>query len=244
MLFSPDGRLLASTDGETVHLWEVATAREVRTFRGHRGGIESIAFSGDGRRLASSGNDCTTLVWGLTPSPARDAGEKEVAAWWADLAGDDTARANDAAWQLAAAPGPAVALLRRHLRPVTTADLKAARGRIAELDSESFAVREKASAELERFGPAAVPLLEQALREGPAPEAKRRLTQLLEKLDPLPASGEPLRAWRALAVLERAATTEARRLLAELAGGEPDVWLTREAKAALQRLRRRGDAVR
>ncbi len=243
MLFSPDGRLLASTDRETVHLWEVATAREVRTFSGHRGGIESLSFSADGRRLASSGHDCTTLVWGLTPAPVRDAGEKEVVAWWADLAGKDAARASDAAWHLAAAPGPAVALLRRHLRPITADSLKTARDRIAELDSESFAVREKASAELERFGPAAVPLLEQALREGPAPEAKRRLTQLLEKVDPLPASGEPLRAWRALAVLERAATPETRRLLAELAGGEPEVWLTREANAALLRLGKRGGAI-
>jgi RNA polymerase sigma factor (sigma-70 family) len=237
MLFSPDGRLVASTDQTVVHVWEVATSGKVRTFRGHRGTVESLAFSADGRRLASSSVDSTTLVWDLTPGkPAATTGDQAVAAWWADLAGDDAARASDAAWHLAAIPGPAVTLLRQHLRPVTADDTKAARARIAELDSESFDVREKAAAELERGGTAAVPLLERALRDGPSLEAKRRVEQLLEKLGPLPASGEPLRAWRALAVLERAGTPQAKRLLQELAAGEPDVWLTREARDALRRL--------
>jgi RNA polymerase sigma factor (sigma-70 family) len=237
MEFSPDGRLLASTDDAAVHVWEVATAKKVRTFRGHGGLIESLAFSADGRRLASSSADATTLVWDLTAgAPAGAAGEKEIAAWWADLAGGDAARASDAAWHLAAAPGPAVALLRQHLRPVTAADLKAARGWIADLDSETFDVREKASTGLERLGTLIVPLLERALREGAPPEAKRRIEQLLEKLEPLPVSGESLRAWRALAVLERAGTPEAKQLLQGLAGGDPDVWLTREAKNVLHRL--------
>jgi hypothetical protein len=237
MLFSPDGRLLASTDRSVVYVWEVATAKKVRTFQGHRGRIEALAFSADGRRLASSGTDSTTLVWDLTPGPNAGASDDTaVAAWWADLAGDDAARASVAAWHLAAAPGPAVTLLRQHLRPVTADDLKAARARIAELDGESFDVREKAAAEIERLGTAAVPALERALRDRPAPEAKRRIEQLLEKLDPLPGSGEPLRAWRALAVLERAGTPEAKRLLQELAAGEPGVWLTREARDALRRL--------
>src|SRR5262249_45212311 len=47
LAFSPDGRLLASSDGDAVHLWEVATCQEIRTFQGHRGEIGSLGFSAD-----------------------------------------------------------------------------------------------------------------------------------------------------------------------------------------------------
>jgi hypothetical protein len=49
-------------------------------------------------------------------------------------------------------------------------------------------------------------------------------------------AGEPLRTLRAVAVLERAGTPESRRLLETLAEGVPGAWLTREAKAACDRL--------
>ena len=52
-------------------------------------------------------------------------------------------------------------------------------------------------------------------------------------------SGEALRAWRALEVLENAATPEARRLLERLAEGHADARRTREAKAILKRLAER-----
>jgi hypothetical protein len=41
---------------------------------------------------------------------------------------------------------------------------------------------------------------------------------------------------RALEVLERIGTAEARRVLREVADGAPAAWQTREAKAALDRL--------
>lgn len=51
-----------------------------------------------------------------------------------------------------------------------------------------------------------------------------------------PADGGRLRLLRAIEVLECAATPEARRVLKRLAGGEPRALLTREARAALERL--------
>ncbi len=70
LAFSSDGRLLASTDGFRVRLWEVATGKEVARFEGHRGGIESLAFSGNGRRLASASTDGTVLIWDVAPATA------------------------------------------------------------------------------------------------------------------------------------------------------------------------------
>jgi hypothetical protein len=50
---------------------------------------------------------------------------------------------------------------------------------------------------------------------------------------------EEVRMVRAVEVLERADLPEARRLLVALAGGDTGARLTREAKAALERLDRR-----
>jgi WD40 repeat protein len=83
MAFSPDGQLLASSDGFDVHLWETATGREIRAFRGHRGEFISLTFSGDSRRLASTSWDSTVLIWDLAGPPTSENLEK----CWTDLAG-------------------------------------------------------------------------------------------------------------------------------------------------------------
>jgi RNA polymerase sigma factor (sigma-70 family) len=90
--FSHDGRFLASSDGNVVHLWEVATGKEVRVFDGHQGEIESLAFSANDRRLASASTDSTVLIWEAVPAARGDSvldqpSEKDLTAWWADLAG-------------------------------------------------------------------------------------------------------------------------------------------------------------
>jgi WD40 repeat protein len=242
MTFSRDGRLLATSDGGAVHVWEVATGQAVRTLRGHRGEIQSLVFSADGRRLATASSDSTTLLWdlllalGAAPPAAGNPGEQEVARWWADLAGAEAGKAYAAVWRLAGVPGASVPFFRQRLRPVTDAEVKAIREHIADLDSGSFAVRQKAFDRLKSLGLAAAPALRQEAEKKLSLEARRRVEQLLENLRDRPAPGESLRTLRALAVLEYAGTPEARGLLQELAGGAADAWLTREAGAAWARL--------
>jgi hypothetical protein len=65
-------------------------------------------------------------------------------------------------------------------------------------------------------------------------ETRRRVEQLLEKLSGL--SPQRVQAIRGLKVLERLDTAESRRLVAQLAAGQPGAWLTREAQAIRRRL--------
>ena len=63
--FSPDGRLLATgSDFGMVGLWEVASGREVRSFKDQFDRVHSVAFSPDGHILASA--SATLTFWDVT----------------------------------------------------------------------------------------------------------------------------------------------------------------------------------
>jgi WD40 repeat protein len=64
VVFSPDGRLLASGSHDgCAKLWEAATGRRVADCTSHTGEVTSIVFSPDGRLLASGDSDGSVKVW-------------------------------------------------------------------------------------------------------------------------------------------------------------------------------------
>jgi RNA polymerase sigma factor (sigma-70 family) len=245
LAFSADGRMLAwgGTHDGTVHLVDVATGGERHSFRGHKGEVLSLTFSAGGRLLISGSEDTSALVWDLggRPGAAQAWGQpltaKELGAAWADLAGADAARAYRALLRLASAPNEAVPYLRRRVLAVAVVGEEHLARLIAALDSDEFAVRERAAGELEKLGSAAEPACRKALGGQPSAELRRRLEELLgremrERWSPSP---DRLRQVRALEALELADGAEAGRLVEELAKGMPGAWLTEEAKAALER---------
>jgi WD40 repeat protein len=65
LCFTPDGRTLASAEGDgRINLWNVATREIALTLRGHVGWLSvGLCFSPDGNLLASSGSDGTVRLW-------------------------------------------------------------------------------------------------------------------------------------------------------------------------------------
>jgi WD40 repeat protein len=248
LAFSPDAKLLATCSGgenpNAIHLWEVATGLEMRRFEGQPSPTVSFAFCPDGTTLASGEADSTITLWDLTGR--MEAGRlrqarltaEELSRLWPDL-GCEAAKAYPAVWALVAAPQQAVPFLRARLRPVAAADPGRIAPLIADLDSNRFAVRDKASKELERLGELAEPALRKAGEGQPSPELGRRVHQLSEKLEGPVTAPERLQALRAITVLEHIGTPEAQEVLQALARGAAEACLTREAKAALDRLTKR-----
>jgi dipeptidyl aminopeptidase/acylaminoacyl peptidase len=240
--FAPDGATLASGSRDrTVRLWDPATGKELRRIEGHRGSVAAVAFSPDGKLLASGASDTTMLVWDLTDGKAARPQRvgppaKDPTALWAALASSDARAADRAAWVLTADPVGASALLRERLQPVRAPDPRRLAQLLTDLDSERFAVREQAAQELERYEGAVKPALARVLEGKPSTEVRRRVEQLLAKLDNPVPSPEVLRALRAVGVLEWIGTAEARRVLERATQGAAEARQTREAKAALERL--------
>jgi hypothetical protein len=238
LAFSRDGRTLAAGDWRNIHLWELASGQEWRRLRGHEGDVSGLAFSRDGRTLVSSGGDTTGLVWDLTGRleggklrPA-ELSPQALELAWTDLRGDDAAKAHAALWQLAAAPGQALPLLRQLLKVAAPVDPERLGKLVAALDDDDFEKRERTTEELTRIGEQAEPALKKALQGNPSVEMRRRCEYLLERMKGPGDQGERLRQTRALEAVEAMGTPEARGLLEELAKGAADAWLTREAKAA------------
>jgi hypothetical protein len=244
--FSPDGRFLALSDADgVVRLLEAETGSPLLHRQGTDGAVESLAFAPDGKRLAAGYRNGTALIWDVSEAvglvPARPAGPADVRTLegrWADLRGNASV-AHRAALDLEAVGAPAVRFLAERLVKAEVPDPRRLPKLIRDLDDEEFAVREAATRELRVWGPDADLPLRRALEEHPPLEQRRRLLDILATRERDPVLPEEVRWGRAVAVLERIGSEEARRSLASLAKGPPDALLTQQARGALRRLEAR-----
>jgi hypothetical protein len=240
---SPDGRTLVTADyfvpGELIFR-ETASLEEIgRLPTGHRGDITALAFSPDGRWLATGSSDTSILLWDWQSAAGASASvgpTPSLPELWQNLSGD-ARTAHRAMGNLTASGDRAMAFLRDRLRPVTEADCQPIRRRLKELDSEDYRTRQSAMDALSSLYADWLPFLDQALLAKPSLEASRALEKALGDPHKLRWSPQMLRGLRAVQMLERIGTPEATQLLQHLSKGQPWSRLTQDAQDALQRLR-------
>jgi WD40 repeat protein len=253
LLFSPDGRSLVSAgrvaikvaksddnpDGEAfrneIWLWEVATGKKRRIFDGHSSTITVLAYSTDGRFLATASQDAAIFVWdvyGLLPSETRLAHASSDQLW--QELGNDSTRSFEAIRALVARSDQALPLFRTKLKPDASPDKAKVDRWIKDLVDERFPIRENASRRLAALGDSVLSKLLAAVAGAKSAEQSHRLHALIEQLSEI--SPNELPRLRAIEVLEHIGNADAKALLAELAKGEPGTRFTREVCETLKRL--------
>ena len=257
---SANGRLLAAGTAEgEIMVCEALSSSILLIFSGHEGewypkgftrspgipaAIYTLAFSPDGAWLAAGAKDGRVRLWRLTdlmaaatkPEKLRTTDLEET---WKDLASDESQTAYRALVRLTLAPELALPFLKKHLVPVAAIDEREVRRWIAELDSDDFDAREKASVELQRCAELARLVLLEALEGGKlSAEAADRVRRVVSRLRAADVPSERLRELRAVQALEWMATSEAARQLTALAKGQRGAPLTDEARNALRRMER------
>jgi HEAT repeat protein len=245
--FSADGRFLAlgMQDG-VVKVLHVVDGKEIANFEGHRERIRSLAFGAEAATLISADAGGNLLVWD-TREAVRKARQHieldadETLKHWADLANPGRSIAYRAIGSLSASPRQILAMLKDQLQPAKGVDDARIDKLIGDLESDDEQLRTKALTELGMIGERAQPALKSVLEGDPSPQMREQVEKLIRWLSPTNPMPEALREIRAIEVLENLGTPEARSFLQELAKGTRGARLTREATAALKRLRAVGE---
>jgi hypothetical protein len=180
----------------------------------------------------------SAIILCLSAGVARPSDPDGLETLWADLAANDPEKAQRAIDQVVARPEEAVPFLAQRLKPADSLSPRRLARLLADLDSDEFEVRTRASCELEKVAEVVEADLRQALSGRPSPEVRRRVEALLEgiarrRLLPTP---ERRREERGIEMLEQVGNGPARELLGRLARGAAAAPLTRDAKGALGRL--------
>ncbi len=61
--FSPDGSRLATGDAQFVRIWDASSGQLIHSLAGHSDDVWAVAYSPDGKQIASSGVDGSVRVW-------------------------------------------------------------------------------------------------------------------------------------------------------------------------------------
>jgi WD40 repeat protein len=229
LVFTLDGHwLIAEGRGNKLSLWDKTTGKEIPRFDGMHGYMVH-ALSPDGRTLAMSafgGNDREIRLYEMATGQLRHRFQGHLSRVYGLAFSPDNR-------MLATAGEDTTVLLWDLTGRVALGPLSEALGE-KELDQlwQELASDDAARAYRSVLSLAAAP--EQAVRM-----LQQRLKAAVgvdNKVDPWSLSPDQLRKARALEVLERIGTVQARGVLAGLTRGAADGWLTQQSQASLQRL--------
>jgi hypothetical protein len=246
---SPNGRVIAvnmNSPTQEIQFWDTLTGKKLASLTGHEVNVMTLTFTPDGQRLVTGMFDTTALVWDV-PAAAKKVtafGREKipaggVAALWKELGSPDPKRGQAAAMRLVRDPESALAIAERELQPARRRNEKDVQALIEKLGVEDFKQRQAAHDALAALGDWASPKLAVAARTTTNPEIKLRVNELLKNVRGYPLPASSLHSARAVQVLEWIGDARAKAILGKLVAGDPELFLTREAQAALGRLNRR-----
>jgi WD40 repeat protein len=229
--FSPEGRWLAilqqpadsqaTREGGHVAVVERASGQTVFTASLPTESTRA-AFAPDEPVLYTGGMDGLIYTWRFASREA----SRDLAADWERLGKPE---GYDAAWRLAQTP-EAIAFLARKVHPSESLDPKTWASLLDDLDADDFEKRIQAERTLQKLGRSIAGMVRQSIASDPRLEVRRRLERLARSW---PSDPDSLREARVIGILEQ---QRARGLLYRLSEGHPEADLTREARAALNRL--------
>lgn len=253
--FSYDNRLIGFASMKGVKVFDTNSGREVAFFPipdlripNYYDGISAsspIAFSPDGKTLATGHTDGTVTIWKLpAPPELPELKPEEFEKFWETMVTDAPAESRNNLHRLVQNPDVAMRLLSTKfiappLKPIDI-DLPAT---IRKFDAPSFADRQLAIKKVRELGPRAVDALQEAIRTTESVEVRARSEEILDQMKAGPkihSVGPDLRAMRAIEVLEQIGSPAARKILEGWSQYMANPRIATEASLALQRLASRG----
>jgi WD40 repeat protein len=245
VVLSPDNRWLALPAKQSIELWDLATGQRAAELPYHTPEFlpdpvsycVGLTFLPSRRLLAAYGNRIA-LVWQLPPETEKSPPQRMNERTWDDLASAEPRVAQDAVWALVNDPAKAIALLCERLKPAAAIADAALAPLLVDLAGDNFARRDAAFRRLRDLGHVVEKPLEAALPRATNSEQTRRLKALLDECrDDGLMNADERRALRAIQALGQIGTPAAGALLESWSKGADAAILTREAKAALERMR-------
>jgi hypothetical protein len=216
LFFSPNHMMLAFTLLEANHalrLWDIPECWHASEFSRP---VTVEALSCGGNVLGASiviWDTRKSVNWVETPMTA-----KELELAWQAMGDSDPIQAWKAVWQLTRTPAQAIPFLATKLNAQPCIEEKELASLIQQLDDARFAIRDKAMKKLTALGrTAATPLKMALIKSSLAPEMRRRIEMLLQRVETKEITPEQVRWLRAAHVLEHSANIDAKKLLRMLA---------------------------
>lgn len=249
--FSADNRLIGFASVKGVKVFDANSGREIAFFPAtdlripnYYEGVSAtspFAFAPDGKSLATGHTDGTVTVWKVPSAPdLSELKPEEFDKFWDAFVSDLPAESRGHVHRLLQNPETAMKLLSAKFqapapKPIDV-DLPTV---IRKFDAPAFADRQTAIRKVKELGPRAIAALQDAIRTTESVEVRARSEELLEQMKAGPkthGAGADLRAARAIEVLERIGSPEAKKLLEGWTQHVSNPRIAGEAAIALQRI--------
>jgi WD40 repeat protein len=57
--------IVSSSDDKTIKLWDIKSAKLIKTFKGHTDNIKAVSITPDGKNIISGSDDYTIKLWDI-----------------------------------------------------------------------------------------------------------------------------------------------------------------------------------